>query len=210
MEQLISHGLASHYFVTDPERALAVVKSPLVLSSSSALEYETFADLLSKCVFAFEKTNFWHQLLKLADKVAPGSPEAIQKTSLWLQHLEHDGGIPFSGCLSGPLFVLSNGIEDRCLRILKRLKVRGTQILAVDVSANSEPTDVIAGLNKSLSGNELAKGQSFRLVEPKPSVVVVAGLWETVISSESQAAKILSERRQLAGSSSELDLAELI
>lgn len=210
MELSISQGLASHYFVTDPEKALAIVESPLVLSSSGELEYETLVSALSNCVFAFQKTSFWHHLFKIADRVVPGSPEAIQKTNLWLHHIEQDGGLPFSGRLLAPLFVLSNGIEDRCLRILKRLKVRGIQTFAVDISANSEPSAFIDKFNKSLGGSELAGGELYRLVKPKPSVIVVAGLRETVLSSERRIAEILSERKELVGSLKDLNTAEPI
>ena len=108
---------------------------------------------------------------------------------------------PIFGLFIAPLVVLAVDFEPRALRLLKRLKVRGSPLLAVCLGQREQSIDI--------AGDVIYELGALRLIKPLPKLNVVSGLRKSVLANQSPR-KILLQHPELIGSLGEIDSHEEI
>lgn len=216
MEYLINTGLASQFFVTDPDKVVTVIQSPIILRNDAILDMNSIKENFPHCVDAFAARGSLKSLLliffNIGAKVSPGSSEAIQKTNLWLQNELHDypGKNRISGRMLKPLFIIANGINAECLSMLKKIKIRGAEVYAIDASKSSETDRKLLLHSNIFDGKILHQNKFSTLVMPNQNITIISGLKMTVISSDSRIDDILAKYDGLTSKLEDLDNNETI
>ena len=180
MEVIIQAGMASRFFLTDLERGLATIASPHAMISKERISINRLAEIFEKASnSSIMRKGLLGALIKKAD---------AKDIGIFLEELANNKKLskPIIG-VPPTLFIISNGIEKQALNAMKVLKLRGLcQLLAVNISS-MQSVDSMAVLEAKFSD----------LYKSSKKLLVVANLYETVVSTEQNIKNILSNHPEL-------------
>jgi hypothetical protein len=195
MHVVLNSGMASKYFVTNPEKAVEEIQDPGLLISRSRLTVPVLAGFLGF----------------LSGKPAAGSKESRPPAQVALKMLEtinidHRWPAP-ADCVAMPnaLVVIANTFDEGVVHALKIMKLRGVCLgLAVDISKSmsSNLPRLIEGLiqddarKHGFFETDDRSCIGFGLVE---GLTVVSGLAMTVFATGTTCEEILRTHPGLAG-----------
>ena len=183
-------GLASPYFITEADRAIACIRDPAMLICRNRLTLDTFSRFLAFLHRDGPASRAGSSLFKSDKPTAPPSPP-LERARRMLHAIAVEKQWPAAtDCVfvEEPLVVLGNPIDPDVLLALTVMKLRGfIRSLAVDVSADSAS---LPALIETLAQEEYAKTSifmpeggaciGFRVLS---GLAVVSGLRATVIAT---------------------------
>jgi hypothetical protein len=185
--QLIA-GMASKYFVTDFDNALATMERPYLLVSQEMLNLEKFSEAL----IAIQSRN---------PNVGRGAKSMdIAQAMTYLTDLIQQRTTQRLIDISNPLLVISNGIQKETLASMKILQVRQLcPILAIDVSA-LKFDEVKARLEQDFKSEQIYKNEAIEVSMTAPQCYVVAGIYKAIISTERRVKEIIRAHPEIVTS----------
>lgn len=186
MNLALDIGLASVYFITDPDRGIAMLQSPRLLLASRTLSLEDFARFIARS----QRTG--------GQKDDARFPDALQMLNDVLAEDRPSSPI----FVNEPILVIACDIEAGLLSGLKRLKLRGfARLMAVKEGIGSTVieaavTQLYLGFRDRLVYAE--GGRELLAFGPVAGLCVVSGLRKTVLSTEKDCQAIMRSYPDLA------------
>lgn len=202
--------MASHFFFTDPGRIIAVIEAPRVVISKSTLSLSMVEHVVAGSVSSISGPE--SQLVRKVPNNLPEcfDNEALTATCGWLRDLGFNDEPKYVGRIAVPLLFIADGIDEGALRILKRLKVRGNSVAAIDFGKSESTADALARIENELKGACLYHQDSLLVIRPEPSCTAVLGLKNSVIGVQKRARQIIKSFPHLRGARKDLNDGERI
>lgn len=181
-------GLASLYFITDPDKGICSIESPHLLLEKNILTFDNLANFLSiawakppRIVFA-KKPNKQEIEQLLDDLVAQKKPTVSLSVV----------NIPY------PIFAFAKQIDSKTLNAMKVLKIRGICLITA-IAFKDYPMDVVYQLEQEYRNELIYQNSDMSSLGFKPikKLHVVSGAEKTIISIYQNCKSIIKNHPEL-------------
>lgn len=193
-------GLASKFFVTDPERNIALLEKFYLVFSNGILIRNILSEILAKIYNIEHPKSFWTSHTKLADK------DAIEKL---LDDLSNERKFSMTRMGSEQKIVIfAKGIEQQCLYCMKILNLRAiSQMAAINLRGNFEEIYSVVKKQPEITNSEVYRDSILTIFRPSKLRAVI-GKYQIVISDDSSFKEILNSNPEIISSMQDIPITD--